>query len=385
VAKLWSWGGNGLGQLGLEDILDRSSPEQVGALTNWSSIAAGGAYHTLATKTDGSLWSWGRNTEGQLGQEDIIHRSSPVQVGALTDWSSVAGGLYHTLATKTDGSLWSWGDNTNGELGLEDILDRSSPEQVGALTNWSSAACGYYHTLAIKTDGSLWSWGDNLYGQLGLEDILDRSSPVQVGALTTWSSVACGAYHTLATKTDGTLWSWGYNNNGQLGQEDIIHRSSPVQVGALTGWGSVVGGAYQTLGIQGPIEIEDVVITSVGEEAIGEWCWGHDTSVEEENVADLSEGTGTGTVTSTGDAEYLTLLGGQTWTLPAVQTGEEEIEITYDKYENQDGAGAGSGGPGLIEYRTGADQATCEAAGWNTYTVHFTSSGWVQVRVTNNN
>ena len=246
--RLYSWGYNTYGQLGLGDAIDRSSPQQVGSLTTWSTVA-GGAYHTMATKTDGTLWSWGLNDSGQLGTSNVINRSSPQQVGALTTWSTVAAGQYHTMATKTDGTLWSWGYNAYGQLGLGDTIDRSSPQQVGALTTWLTIVGGAYYTMATKTDGTLWSWGLNDYGQLGTSNVINRSSPQQVGALTTWSKIAAGRLHTMATKTTGALWSWGYNAYGQLGLGlgPLVYRSSPVQVGALTTWLTVAAGKYHSL------------------------------------------------------------------------------------------------------------------------------------------
>jgi alpha-tubulin suppressor-like RCC1 family protein len=149
---------------------------------------AAGANHTFATKTDGTLWSWGYNTRGALGLNDTANRSSPVQVGALTTWYQIAngGGSNFTTATKTDGALWSWGRNNYGQLGLGDIVDRSSPVQVGALTTWYQVAAGLQHNIATKTDGTLWAWGYNAEGALGLANVVNRSSPVQVGLLTTW-------------------------------------------------------------------------------------------------------------------------------------------------------------------------------------------------------
>ena len=248
--KLYSWGYNNFGQLGQNDKVNRSSPVQIGALSTWLNISTG-YYSSIATKTDGTLWSWGSNSFGQLGQNNTVYKSSPVQVGALTTWLNISVGTYSCLATKTDGTLWSWGSNNAGQLGQNDKVYRSSPVQIGALTTWSKISVGYSSCLATKTDGTLWSWGLNNNGQLGqnIAYSVNKSSPVQVGALTTWLNISSGLYTCLATKTDGTLWAWGYNNNGQLGQNIAytVNRSSPVQVGALTTWSNISSGRYSCL------------------------------------------------------------------------------------------------------------------------------------------
>jgi alpha-tubulin suppressor-like RCC1 family protein len=168
---------------------------QVGVLTDWSQVSAGRTF-CAAIKTNGTLWTWGRNTGGQLGQNIAytIDRSSPVQVGALTDWSQVSAGREFCAAIKTNGTLWTWGRNISGQLGqnISYSISRSSPVQVGALTDWAQVSAGLYICAAIKTNGTIWSWGNNSSGQLGLNDVANRSSPVQVGALTTWSSIGQG-------------------------------------------------------------------------------------------------------------------------------------------------------------------------------------------------
>lgn len=240
---LWIWGSDqGQGRLGLGADVNYSSPVQLGSLTDWSKISAGGA-HTMAIKTDGTLWGWGWNTEGEIGVDNTDHQLVPIQVGTLTDWSQVSSGFEHTAAIKTNGTLWVWGENASGQLGLGDVIWHSSPVQVGALSEWAQVACGYQYTAAIKTDGTLWSWGWNPYGQLGLGDTDNRSSPVQVGSLTDWSAVTCG-YCTGAIKTDGTLWTCGYNDTGALGLGDISNRSSPIQVGTLTTWKKIDQGIF---------------------------------------------------------------------------------------------------------------------------------------------
>ena len=248
--ELYSWGENADGQLGLGDVIFRSSPVQVGALTTWLNLAAG-SYHSIATKTDGTLWTWGRNTNGQLGLGDTVKRSSPVQVGALTTWSKVSGGAKFSAAIKTDGTLWTWGNNDSGQLGLGDKVYRSSPVQVGVLTTWTVVACGQAQVLAVKSDGTLWAWGTAPY--LPLNSGTYVSSPVQVGALTSWSSVSAGTFTAGAVRTNGTLWLWGQNAYGQVGINStaIGVYSSPVQVGALTTWSNKLGfGTYHTAAIK---------------------------------------------------------------------------------------------------------------------------------------
>ncbi len=187
---LWAWGLNTYGNLGDGTVVDRSSPVQIGALTDWSSIAVSNE-SAFGIKTGGTLWSWGRNDYGQLGTNTsyLINKSSPTQIGALTNWSIVSsGGVNSVFAIKTDGTLWCWGRNLSGGLGQNDTVNRSSPVQIGALTTWANVSAGT-STYAIKTDGTLWSWGQNTFGQLGAGDVISRSSPVQVGALTNWINV----------------------------------------------------------------------------------------------------------------------------------------------------------------------------------------------------
>lgn len=233
---LWAWGSNNVGQLGLGNVTNYSSPKQIGSLTNWLKVS-GGFYYSTAIKTDGTLWTWGNAAQGVLGLGNATSYSSPKQVGALTNWLKIAAGFYHVGAIKTDGTLWMWGQNNKGQLGLGNITNYSSPKQVGALTNWLQVSAGWYITAAIKTDGTLWTWGKGLtYGALGLGNKTDYSSPKQVGALTNWLSVSAGLYVMTAVKTDGTLWTWGFNNVGQLGIGNTTYYSSPKQVGALTTW-----------------------------------------------------------------------------------------------------------------------------------------------------
>jgi alpha-tubulin suppressor-like RCC1 family protein len=246
---LWSWGNNSFGNLGDNTVSHRSSPVQtIAGGTNWKQVSSG-YYHTAAIKTDGTIWSWGNNRYGNLGDNTIVNKSSPVQtVAGGTNWKQVSGGDTVTTAIKTDGTLWNWGFNGNGQLGDNTIVHKSSPVQtIAGGTNWKQVL----HASAIKTDGTLWKWGLNNYGQLGDNTIVDKSSPVQtIAGGTNWKQVGGGYFHTTAIKTDGTLWTWGLNAYGNLGDNTIAHKSSPIQtIAGGTNWKQVAGGYHHTVTI----------------------------------------------------------------------------------------------------------------------------------------
>lgn len=270
--KLYAWGQNSQGQLGLGNTTNRSSPTQVGALSDWL-ILASGYSHNLAIKTDGTLWSWGSNNAGQLGLNNQTYYSSPKQVGSLTSWVEVAGGTQYSAAIRSNGTLWIWGSGSLGKNGLGNTNSYSSPKQIGSLTNWSKIALGNYNALAIKTDGTLWSWGYNVYGQLGLGNTTAYySSPKQVGSLTNWAKVFTNANASFAITTTGQLYVWGINSNGMLGLGDTTSRSSPVQVGALTNWSSVSNSEF-TLAIK-----TDGTLWAWGLNTYGQLGFGNTTS-----------------------------------------------------------------------------------------------------------
>ena len=251
---LWTWGYNFYGQLGDNTTTTRLTPVTTFAGgANWKQVA-GGYVHTTAIKTDGTLWTWGLNSSGQLGDNTTVNRSIPVTTFAGgTNWKQVAGGYVHTAAIKTDGTLWTWGRNYYGQLGDNTTTDRCTPVTTFAGgTNWKQVAGGYVHTTAIKTDGTLWTWGSNFSGQLADNTVTDRSTPVTTFAGgTNWKQVAGGKFHTSAIKTDGTLWTWGYNYTGQLGDNTATDRSTPVTTFAGgTNWKQVTSGGECTTAIK---------------------------------------------------------------------------------------------------------------------------------------
>ncbi|MCL1833833.1 MAG: hypothetical protein FWG49_04955 [Leptospirales bacterium] len=252
---LWAWGQNIYGQLGDGTEINRSAPVQVETDRDWIAVAAG-SLHTVAIKKGGSLWAWGSNGNGRLGDGTEINRSAPVQVKnaddtPFADVKTVTAGLQHTVAIKIDGTLWAWGYNASGQLGDGTETSRDYPVQVN-LEEVTVLFAGGYHTAAIKKDGTLWAWGWNYYGQLGDGTEINRSAPVQVmmnnpalGKDNDWASVSGGYYHTIAHKKNGTLWAWGRNEYGQLGLGDDEagrNQNSPVQLGEASDLVEVFGG-----------------------------------------------------------------------------------------------------------------------------------------------
>ena len=239
-------GANNQGNLGQNNLTSRSSPVQVGTETTWKSVCTGGG--TRATKTDGTLWFWGYGANGQSGlnfNEPSNQLSSPTQIGTDTDWDKVfTGGGGSTGCFKTDGTLWMWGNNTRGNLGQNDTNKRSSPTQVPGTWDPDLCSSSYAVTHCGRSDGTIWSWGDNEYGELGHGDTIQRSSPAQIASnVTTWKSITTGNAATLAIKTDGTMWGWGTDSNGKCMLDPAGRRSSPVQVGSDSNWNYVNSGA----------------------------------------------------------------------------------------------------------------------------------------------
>ena len=254
TGQLWMWNRNYEGQLpssgasSLNAVSPLTAASRCGDLSDWH-MGVWGGYAGSAIKTDGTLWSFGNSTSGEMGLGSDFNTSrSTVQVGSDTDWAWICGGSNCMFAIKTNGTLWSTGENShasqtwkNGQLGHGDTTNRSTLAQVGALTTWKYVTSGGGCTAAIKTDGTLWVWGGNTaFGQLGVGNTTQYSSPVQVGSLTDWKYAGIHGQQgaSMAIKTDGTLWVWGKNEcsngttyNGILGNGSVTRDiSSPVQI-----------------------------------------------------------------------------------------------------------------------------------------------------------
>ena len=290
--NIWAWGENDNGEVG-NGSSETNVLLPVQVLTEGVSIAAGDD-HSLAIRSDGTVWTWGANNDGQLGinDNDAPNKNMAVQVkgsngaGVLSDITGISGGEDHSLALKSDGTVWAWGEDLHGQVGDNDVkgADKFYPVQVvgadsvGSLTEIISIAAGKDHSLALKTDGTVWAWGLDSEGQLGDNDgtAEDKFAPVQVkgsggnGFLTDVVSIAAGEDHSLALKSDGTVWSWGENDDGQLGDNDDTKadKPTPVQVkdsegtGNLTNVAAIAGGKDHSLAM-----MDDGSV----------WAWGEDT------------------------------------------------------------------------------------------------------------
>ena len=251
---IWAWGYNGSGRLGDNTAVSKASPVSVvGGFTDWCQVSTGQS-HTTAIRTNGTIWSWGSGLTGRLGDNTIVNKSSPVSVvGGFTDWCQVSAGSFHTAAVRTNGTIWAWGYNGSGQLGDNTIVDKSSPVSVvGGFTDWCQVSAGYRHSIAVRTNGTIWAWGYNGTGQLGDNTAVSRSSPVSVvGGFTDWCQVSAGYRHSIAVRTNGTIWAWGLNNAGQLGDNTIVSRSSPVSVvGGFTDWCQVSAGYRHSIAVR---------------------------------------------------------------------------------------------------------------------------------------
>ena len=250
---LWTWGRGTSGQLGNAVTTNASTPVTTFAGgTNWKQVSAGGAF-TAAIKTDGTLWTWGTGGSGQLGDNTVTDKSTPVTTFAGgTNWKQVSGGGEFCAAIKTDGTLWTWGYGNSGRLGNNTATNKSTPLTTFAGgTNWKQVSAGVFQCAAIKTDGTLWTWGRGTYGQLGNNTTTNKSAPVTTFAGgTNWKQVSSGRSHCTAIKTDGTLWTWGRGNYGQLGDNTTTNKSTPVTTFAGgTNWKQVSSGGYHTAAI----------------------------------------------------------------------------------------------------------------------------------------
>lgn len=245
---VWAWGYNSFGQLAIDTTTQYSStPIQVSGLSGVTAIAAGWEF-SLALKSDGTLWGWGSNDYGQLAIGTTTqYRSTPIQLSGLSAVTAIAAGFWHSLAITSDGTLWAWGYNWSGQLGNGTQTDSSVPLQISGFTGVVAIAAGQEHSLAIKSDGTLWAWG---YSELADPQSL---VPVQVSGLSGVMAIAAGGYHSVAIGSDNTLWFWGRRNYDR-GSTDIVR--TPLQIAPVREAVAIAAGYAHSLAQFRPAKIQ---------------------------------------------------------------------------------------------------------------------------------
>jgi hypothetical protein len=224
-----TWGSNSYGQIGNGTIggPDVLTPHTVAGLTDVMAVAAGGEF-SLALKADGTVWGWGENWSGALGNAPPFFFATPTQIPGLSCVIAIGATKLSSFAVKSDGSLWSWGSNSWGELGNGAIITVPTrvPQQVLNLgSEVVEISGGMGHLLARRTDGTVWSWGYNSFGQTGDGTTTNRHTPAQVAGLANIVKLRAGQSHSLALQNDGVALGWGYNATGELGRG---HTTSPM-------------------------------------------------------------------------------------------------------------------------------------------------------------
>lgn len=265
---VWGWGNNSNGQIGDGTTINRAIPVQVQGLSNVVQISGAGI-HSLALKADGTVWAWGYNWEGELGDGTVhIDRLTPVQVIGLTDVVQVVADRWHSLALKKDGTVWAWGVNARGELGdgqggpIQMEQSSATPVRAVGLVKIVQIAAGYEHSLALQSDGTVWAWGWNIYGELGTSGSY-QVAPVRISDFSGVVQISAGGFDSFALKSDGTVWAWGYNGNGELGDGTLESHTVPAQVSGLSGATQIAGGSNHSLALKSDGTV---------------WAWGYNSS-----------------------------------------------------------------------------------------------------------
>ena len=260
---VWTWGDNVYGQLGNGTTTGTNRGTQVSGLSNVKAVAAGG-YHTLALKQDGTVWVFGSGTYGQLGNGTTTGtQTTPVQVSGLSNVVKIVAGGNHSFATKSDGTIWGWGQGSYGQLGNGASVNKTTPVQISALSNIVQILGGNSHSIALKADGTVWIWGGGYNGCLGNGTTTGTNSPIKVSGLSNIASVGIGNSYSAAVTTTGSVYNWGRNSNGQLGNSGTTDSLVPILVNGVSNVTKIEGGDAHT-----------IALTSTGQL----WAWGCDAS-----------------------------------------------------------------------------------------------------------
>jgi len=260
--SLWAWGWNGSGQLGDGTTVQKFAPVLINNAKNWKRVVAGDS-QSFALTDNGELWAWGTNWGGQLGVGDTNQRLTPTRVGGANRYfKDVSSSGFHTLAIETSGTLAAWGYNAYGQVGDGTTTQRNSPVVIDSALDWKSVAAGQNFSGAIKGSGfsgTLWTWGKGTQGSLG-DGMTSRLTPGSMGMDSDWIRIQAGGDTAMALKSNGTLWAWGQNDKGQVGDWTKTDRFYPTQVGTRTDW---IWAEPSTAGTVAGLTSDGTL-----------WCWG---------------------------------------------------------------------------------------------------------------
>jgi alpha-tubulin suppressor-like RCC1 family protein len=343
---VWGWGANERGQLGDGSTVDRNTPVRVGESEEFDDVVAiaMGSAHGLALKSDGTVWGWGYNEFGQLGNGSTDNETAPVQVSGLTDMVAIACGTVHSMALKSDGTLYVWGNGGYDQLGDGETGNQLTPKVI--LTGVTGIAAYHLGSMALKSDGTVWSWGYNVDGELGQGTTENQPMPTMISGLSDVTAIAAGGYHGLALKNNGTVMAWGYNAGpygpaGQIGNGSTSNQPSPVQVSGLTEVVSIAGGQTHSLAVKSDGTV---------------WAWGNNA------LAQLGDGTTTNRYTPV-QVPHIRLI---------VVPGDSDRDAIMDAWETQyfddleeDGTGDfdSDGLTDWQEYKLGTDPTEADTDG----------------------
>lgn len=294
---LWTWGYQGAGALGNGQYatINVTTPVNIGTGTDWAKVNIG-YQNGLALKTDGSLWSWGYNNFGEVGNGSSSFVGSPTRIGTGNNWVKIFTAFQSSFGIKADATLWAWGRNANSELGIGTYTNQSSPVQIGTASNWVDISSYYGSTAGVQSDGTLWLWGASPYGSY--------TTPTKIGSDTNWLQVSVGRGNLLAVKTNGTLWAVGDNFQGQLGLGDSINRSVLTQVGTNTDWSVVYTAEWISIALKTDGSVwEWGYVTGF---TFGEYVQGQTTPAKVIELTNLSPPSNTtGLIAISGDGEVM--------------------------------------------------------------------------------
>jgi len=249
--QIWEWGNNTYGQLGDNSLAIKCTPVSIhGAKKTFCHISAGTNF-TTAIDYKNHIWAWGQNNTGQIGINTINLYLTPLNINQNKTYCHISAGAQHTITIDYQGQVWGWGYNNRGQLGDNDTVIPKTPISIyGTKKTFCKISSNYYHTAAIDYQGQIWGWGYNEQGQLGDNTgYINRCTPVAVCGNKTFCNIETGNRHTIAIDHQGKAWAWGYNYHGQLGDNTTVSRRTPVAVYGNKTFCNISAGQYYTIAI----------------------------------------------------------------------------------------------------------------------------------------